>query len=120
MTILSDHQEKRNLLELLAYLLCEHNIACELGYGYIGFGLDLYRKILKDLECQQQNDQPISSGQSSFTAISGESRKLAELIYAKKTLEMIEARASTVKDYLALTNELEGYLDEEKHLSCKY
>ncbi len=120
MTILSDRQEKRNLLELLAYLLCEQNFAYELGYGYVGFGLKLYRKILKDLECQQQNDQPISSGQSSFTAISDESRKLAELIYAEKTLEMIEARVLTVNDYLALINELEGYVDDEKHLSCKY
>lgn len=120
MTILSGHQEKRNLLELLAYLLCEHNFAYELGFGYVGFGLDLYRNILKELECQQQKDMPIPSGQSSFAAISEESRKFAELVYAEKTLEMIEKRVLMINDYFDLKKELEGYMDDEEHLNCKF
>ncbi len=120
MTLLSDRQEKRNLLELLAYLLCEQSIAFDLGYGYIGFGLKLYRKILKDLKYQQQNDENNSSIQSSFTVISDESRKLAELFYAEKTLEMIETRVLVVNDYLELLDELEDYLDDEENLCCKY
>ncbi len=120
MTALSEYHEKRNLLELLAYLFCEQNFAHELGFGYVGFGLNLYRKILKDLECQQQIDTPVSFRQSSYTAISNESRKIAELVYAEKTLEMIEKRVLIINDYVDLNKELEKYMEDEEHLHCKF
>ncbi len=108
-----DQAEKRNLLELLAYLLCEQSIAFELGYEYIGIGLKLYRKTLKDLTDQQRNYENSASCRSSFAVISAESRELAELFYAEKILEMIEKRVSVVNDYHGLVAEYESCFNEE-------
>lgn len=108
-----DLTEKRNLLELLAYLLCEQSIAFELGYGYIGFGLKLYRKTLEDLKEQRRNYENNSSCRNSFAVISAESRELAELFYAEKILEMIEKRVLAVNDYHCLVAEYESCFDEE-------
>jgi len=108
-----DLTEKRNLLELLAYLLCEQSIAFELGYGYIGSGLKLYRKTLKDLTDQQRNYENSASCRSSFAVISAESRELAELFYAEKILEMIEKRVPVVNDYHDLVAEYESCFNEE-------
>ncbi len=108
-----DQAEKRNLLELFAYLLCEQNIAFELGYGYIGFGLKLYRKTLKDLKDQRRNYENSSSCRRSFNVIRAESRELAELFYAEKILEMIEKRVLVVNDYHGLVAEYESCFNEE-------
>lgn len=82
---------KKNLLDLLAYVLWEENTANELSDFHIRFGQRLYKEILQELKGQAQQWRN-STYQDSFGDINLECQDLGNLFFLEKRLEMIEQR----------------------------
>ena len=90
MNALERYMDKRNCLDMLAYLLCDENLAHELGYNCIDLSIKLYKEILNELkkEAEQWGNEP--SPRNNFGVICVECQELASLFFLEKRLEMIE------------------------------
>lgn len=83
----------------MAYLLCDHSLAYELGHSHVNLCLKLYKEVLAELKNDLEQDLTIASGLDDFAMISLECREWADLFYMEKKLELIEERVPAVKQY---------------------
>ncbi len=91
MNALDCNLSKKNLLDLLAYVLWEENAAHELSSFHLRFGQRLYKEILQELKSQARQWQT-SAYRDSFGNINLECQDLGDLFFLEKRLEMIEQR----------------------------
>jgi len=87
---LENHMDKRNCLDMLAYLLCDENLAHELGANCIDLNVKLYKEILEDLKKQAEQWQVESQEEFDYGVISIKCQEMASLFFLEKRLEMIE------------------------------
>ncbi len=90
MNALDRYMDKRNCLDLLAYLLCDENLTHELGSNCIDLSIKLYKEILEDLKKQAGQWKNESSKRNNFGLVCIECQELASLFFLEKRLEMIE------------------------------
>jgi hypothetical protein len=103
------------LLDVLAYLVCDEKIAYELGYGIIGFSVQLYRKIVDELKSQLPQDDHLICER--YSALNAGCRAKADLFYAEAMLDMLEKRVLILQDYRCMELEHEKWLQEEAYLA---
>ena len=97
MDALESNIGKKNLLDLLAYLLWEENTAQELSVFHIDFGKRLYKEILEELKRQAAHWQNISPNRYDFGTLNLGCQDLGNLFFLEKRLEMIEQRLAERK-----------------------
>lgn len=102
MKVLDSKIDKRYILDLMAYLLCDQGFAYEFGCSHVNLCLKLYKEVLAELKNQLEQDLTIAGGLSDFAMLSLECRELADLFYLEKKLELIEERVPAVKQYQSL------------------
>ena len=82
--------DKRNCLDMLAYLLCDKNLAHELGSNCINLNIKLCKEILEDLKIQAEQWQVETLEEFDYGVISIKCQEMASLFFLEKRLEMIE------------------------------
>ena len=90
MHALDRYMDKRNCLDMLAYLLCDNNLAHELDPNCIDLSIRLYKEILDDLKKQAEQWENEPSARDNFGLICFECQELASLFFLEKRLEKIE------------------------------
>ena len=90
MNALESHMDKRNCLDMLAYLLCDKNLAHELGSNCINLNIKLCKEILEDLKIQAEQWQVETLEEFDYGVISIKCQEMASLFFLEKRLEMIE------------------------------
>ncbi len=90
MNALERHMDKRNCLDMLAYLLCDKNLEYELGSNCVDLNIKLYKEILEDLKKQAEQWQVEPLDEFDFGVISIKCQEMASLFFLEKRLEMIE------------------------------
>jgi len=87
---LESHMDKRNCLDMLAYLLCDKNLAHELGSNCVNLNIKLCKEILEDLKIQAEQWQVETQEEFDYGVISIKCQEMASLFFLEKRLEMIE------------------------------
>lgn len=82
--------DKRNCLDMLAYLLCDKNLAHELGSKCVNLNIKLCKEILEDLKIQAKQWQVETQEEFDYGVISIKCQEMASLFFLEKRLEMIE------------------------------
>ena len=75
---------------MLAYLLCDKNLAHELGSNCVNLNIKLCKEILEDLKIQAKKWQVEPQDEFDYGVISIKCQELASLFFLEKRLEMIE------------------------------
>lgn len=92
MEALESSMDKKNLLDMLAYLLWEESTARELSEHHIKFGKKLYKEILAELKIQAAYWQNTSPSRFDFGTLNLGCQDLSNLFFLEKRLEMLERR----------------------------
>ncbi len=92
MEALESNMDKKNLLDMLAYLLWDEKTALELGDYHIKFGKKLYKEILAELKNQAAYWQNTSPSRFDFGTLNLGCQDLGNLFSLEKRLEMLEQR----------------------------
>ena len=90
MNALESHMDKRNCLDMLAYLLCDKNLTHELGSNCVNLNIKLCKEILEDLKIQAEQWQVETQEEFDYGVISIKCQEMASLFFLEKRLEMIE------------------------------
>lgn len=90
MKALENHIDKRNCLDMLAYLLCDNNLAQELGSNCIDLNIKLCKEILESLKLEAEQWQVEPKDELDFGIISIKCQQMASLFFLEKRLEMIK------------------------------
>ena len=92
MDTLESTMGKKNLLDMLAYLLWEESAARELSDNHIKFGKKLYKEVLAELKSQASYWQNTSPSRFDFGTLNVGCQDLGNLYSMEKRLELLERR----------------------------